>query len=97
MIISTVTFFDIAFFGVIFPDDKEAAFSNQRLWKSIAYTIAFSYSNFLCVDVKLYILMSVLVTGSVGYIVIEVLEYKKSKKESKSVSHSETSKTNDKA
>jgi len=64
---------------VIFPNDKEAAFSNQRLWNSIAFATAFGYSTFLCVDVKLYIMISVLLAGVSGYVTIEVYEYRKPK------------------
>ena len=36
-----------AFYGVIFPAQEEAAFSNYRLWESLGYAIAFAYSGYL--------------------------------------------------
>lgn len=60
-----------AFYGVIFPNDQEAAFSNYRLWESLGFVISFAYSNSLCVDVKLYILIAILILGVFLYGVIE--------------------------
>ena len=66
--------FKIAFYGVIFPAEEEAAFSNYRLWESLGFAIVFSYSTAFCIDVKLYILAGVLVVGMIGYLTIEILE-----------------------
>lgn len=71
-----------AFYGVIFKEKKEPAFSNFRLWNSVGFAIAFSYSTFLCVNVQLCILMGILLTGMTGYLTIEVLENRKKKKTS---------------
>ncbi|XP_072033725.1 protein unc-93 homolog A-like [Amphiura filiformis] len=49
-----------AFYGVLFPFVQEAAFSNYRLWESVGFCFAFAYSNFLCVWIKLTILISML-------------------------------------
>ena len=62
----------IASYGVLFPDNQEAAFSNLRLWQSIGNIIAFSYSAFICVRIKLYILICLLIPGMVGYLAIEI-------------------------
>uniref|UniRef100_A0A8C5WBV4 Protein unc-93 homolog A n=1 Tax=Leptobrachium leishanense TaxID=445787 RepID=A0A8C5WBV4_9ANUR len=66
-----------AFYGVLFDDHKEAAFANYRLWESLGFVIAFAYSNFLCVYVKLYIVLSIMILGMILYLVVEFLEYKK--------------------
>ncbi|KAJ8402829.1 hypothetical protein AAFF_G00361430 [Aldrovandia affinis] len=42
---------------------REAAFSNYRMWESTGFVIAFAYSNFLCLSVKLYILIGALVVS----------------------------------
>ncbi|XP_043230217.1 UNC93-like protein isoform X2 [Amphibalanus amphitrite] len=68
-----------AFYGVIFPHTSEAAFSNYRLWESLGFAISFIYSDMLCVDVKIYILLVVLTLGMIGYLTIEVLERKRCK------------------
>ncbi|XP_071997277.1 protein unc-93 homolog A-like isoform X3 [Engystomops pustulosus] len=68
-----------AFYGVLFDDHKEAAFANYRLWESLGFVISFAYSNYLCVSVKLYIVLSILLIGMILYLVVEYLEYRKHK------------------
>ncbi|XP_044146804.1 protein unc-93 homolog A-like [Bufo gargarizans] len=68
-----------AFYGVLFDDHKEAAFANYRLWESVGFVIAFAYSNFLCISVKLYVVLSILLIGMILYLVLEYLEYRKQK------------------
>lgn len=65
---------DTAFYGVMFSDAKEAAFSNLRLWQSIGFAIAFAYSPFLCMSVKLYICMANVLLGMACYLAIELME-----------------------
>lgn len=64
-----------AFYGVVFIDVKEAAFSNYRLWQSLGFAIAFAYSSFLCVNVKIYICLAVVLCGMAGYLAIELMEH----------------------
>jgi len=52
-------------------DETPAAFANFRLWQSLGFVIPFAYSNFLCTDVKLYILTTMLVLGMTGCIIVE--------------------------
>ncbi|XP_053565141.1 protein unc-93 homolog A-like [Bombina bombina] len=66
-----------AFYGVLFDEHKEAAFANYRLWESLGFVIAFAYSNYLCVFVKLYIVLSVMLLGMLLYLVVEYLEHRK--------------------
>ena len=61
-------------YGVLFPNKQEAGFSNIRLWESVGFTVAFAYSNFLCVWVKLAVLATVLVFGVGFYYIIEMKE-----------------------
>lgn len=72
-------FINAAFYGVIFADNKNAAFSNFRLFQSLGFAIAFGYSNFLCIRVKLYILGCILIAGMAGYLTVEVLERRRKK------------------
>ncbi|XP_039604702.1 protein unc-93 homolog A [Polypterus senegalus] len=65
-----------ALYGVLFEKHKEAAFSNYRLWESVGFVIAFGYSTFLCVYVKLYVVLAVLIIGMVLYGCVEYTEYK---------------------
>uniref|UniRef100_A0ABI7ZY14 Protein unc-93 homolog A n=1 Tax=Felis catus TaxID=9685 RepID=A0ABI7ZY14_FELCA len=65
-----------ALYGVLFEKNKEAAFANYRLWESLGCVIAFGYSTFLCVSVKLYILLGVLSLAMLAYGTVEYLEAK---------------------
>lgn len=64
-------------YGVLFEKNKEAAFANYRLWESLGFVIAFGYSSFLCVNVKLYILLGVLSLAMLAYGAVEYLEARK--------------------
>lgn len=61
-------------YGVLFEKDKEAAFANYRLGEALGFVIAFGYSAFLCVSVKLYILLGVLCLTMVAYGIVEYQE-----------------------
>ena len=62
----------------IFVDNEEAAFSNHGLWKSVGFIIAYAYyGSLICVDVKLYVILGVLIFGMMGYLFIEFLEHRK--------------------
>ncbi|CAL8314826.1 unnamed protein product [Boreogadus saida] len=65
-----------ALYGVLFPRAKEAAFANYRMWESLGFVIAFAYSTFICLETKLYILLSVLLLTAVTYPVVEYAENK---------------------
>ncbi|XP_042298317.1 protein unc-93 homolog A [Sceloporus undulatus] len=67
-----------ALYGVLFEKHKEAAFANYRLWESLGFVIAFGYSTFLRVSVKLYIVLAVLVVSMLLYETVEYLESKSS-------------------
>lgn len=70
--------FITALYGVLFEKHKEAAFANYRLWESLGFVIAFGYSTFLQVYIKLYIVLAVLVLAIVLYGIVEYLESKTS-------------------
>ncbi|XP_045611694.1 UNC93-like protein [Procambarus clarkii] len=63
-----------ALYGVIFPGESEAAFSNYRLWESIGFIIAYACSTVVCINTKITILLVFLVLGFVGYFAIEMVE-----------------------
>ncbi|XP_067097906.1 protein unc-93 homolog A-like [Osmerus mordax] len=63
-------------YGVLFHGHKEAAFANYRLWEAVGYVMAFSSSRFLCVDVKLYILLSALLLSVSLCFTVEYGEYR---------------------
>ena len=61
-------------YGLLFASNKEAAFSSYALWESIGYLAAFILQTQLCIESKLYILLTVLMSGMLGYFCIEVNE-----------------------
>ncbi|XP_033335081.1 UNC93-like protein [Megalopta genalis] len=67
-------------YGTLFRRNKEAAFSNYRLWESAGFVIAYAYSTHLCARMKLYVLLTVLIIGTMGYIVVELLHRRKQKR-----------------
>lgn len=62
-----------ALYGVLFPDHTEAAFSNYRLWESVGFLMAFSYSSHLCLSTKTYLLLSGLAASLLTYPLLEYL------------------------
>ncbi|XP_053316255.1 protein unc-93 homolog A-like [Spea bombifrons] len=67
-----------ALYGTLFDDNREAAFANYLLWKSLGYFLSFGYSSFLSINIKLSILLCILVVGMVLYGIVEYTESKKS-------------------
>lgn len=67
----------IGLYGLLFRRNKEAAFSNYRLWESAGFVIAYAYSTTLCARMKLYVLFGNLVLGVIGYIIVEVRHRRK--------------------
>nr|CAD7424323.1 unnamed protein product [Timema monikensis] len=64
-------------YGTLFRRNKEAAFSNYRLWESVGFVVAYAYSTHLCARMKLYVMLSVLILGVIGYIIVEILHKRK--------------------
>ncbi|KAL5276959.1 unc-93 family protein [Megaselia abdita] len=67
-------------YGLLFRRNKEAAFSNYRLWESAGFVIAYAYATTLCANVKLYVLLGVLAVGFIGYVIVEIRHNKKQKR-----------------
>ncbi|XP_021944765.1 UNC93-like protein [Folsomia candida] len=61
-------------YGVLFPANEEAAFSNYRLWESVGFIVAYISGNLLCVRVKLIVLIVVLTLGMTGFYVVDYKE-----------------------
>ena len=79
--------FFIAICGTYFPDQKEAAFSQFKFWEAAGCIILFACGNYLCTDIKIYILIGLLTIGFFCYIPAEISQrkiklrtYQKSKK-----------------
>jgi hypothetical protein len=61
-----------AFYGVLFPDYEEAAFSNNKLWESVGLLVVQAYGSYIEMSIKLGIFLIFLMFGMTGFIVIEV-------------------------
>ncbi|KAM4025290.1 protein unc-93 homolog A-like [Anomaloglossus baeobatrachus] len=66
-----------SFYGILFEDNREAAFANYLLWKSLGYVLSFGYSSFLGISVKLCILLATLLLGMLFYLTVEYSEFRK--------------------
>lgn len=64
-------------YGTLFRRNKEAAFSNYRLWESSGFVIAYAYSTHLCARMKLYVMLIVLEIGISMYVIVEILHARK--------------------
>ncbi|XP_003702461.1 UNC93-like protein [Megachile rotundata] len=67
-------------YGTLFRRNKEAAFSNYRLWESAGFVIAYAYSTHLCARMKLYVMLTVLLVGTMGYFIVELLHRRKQRR-----------------
>lgn len=67
----------VGLYGMLFRRNKEAAFSNYRLWESAGFVIAYAYSTTLCARMKLYVLFGNLVLGVIGYVIVEIRHRRK--------------------
>lgn len=67
----------LGLYGALFRRNKEAAFSNYRLWESVGFVVAYAYSTQLCTRMKLYIQLSNLVFGFLLYCIVEIHHMRK--------------------
>ncbi|PRD29165.1 UNVERIFIED_CONTAM: UNC93-like protein [Trichonephila clavipes] len=65
-----------AFYGVLFKTDEEAAFAVFHVWYSLGFALSFGYSNYFCTSVKIYLMMIICTLGFVGYVTVEILNWK---------------------
>ncbi|XP_035223762.1 UNC93-like protein [Stegodyphus dumicola] len=61
-----------AFYGIIFAENADAAFSTFYFWCSLGFTVAFAYSDILCTSIKIYTLLGLLFVSVIGYIIAEI-------------------------
>ncbi|KAG8182983.1 hypothetical protein JTE90_013432 [Oedothorax gibbosus] len=61
-----------ALYGLMFPNDREAAFSNLYFWSFLGFFLSYSYANYFTVAVKINILLCFLVTGMIGYLIGQI-------------------------
>lgn len=65
--------------GILFPGNEEAAFSNFRFLESIGSVVAYAISPLLCMHIKLWLLIALIVTGLLGYTLVEHLERRRTR------------------
>ncbi|CAL1289359.1 unnamed protein product [Larinioides sclopetarius] len=61
----------LAFYGLLFKKDEEAAFASYYLWNSLGWTASFLYSDHLCTYVKIYLILTASIIGTTGYLFAE--------------------------
>ncbi|XP_035223801.1 protein unc-93 homolog A-like isoform X3 [Stegodyphus dumicola] len=61
-----------ALYGLMFPNDREAAFSNFFFWSFLGFFLCYSYANYFSVALKLGILLFFLVTGIICYLIGQI-------------------------
>ncbi|GAB0096832.1 UNC93-like protein [Sergentomyia squamirostris] len=59
-------------YGALFRRNKEAAFSNFRLWESIGFVVTYASAAALCAKMKLICLLIVLLLGGIGWVIVEI-------------------------
>ncbi len=57
--------------GLLFSDQREAAFAGLRMYESVGFCISTAYSQFLCMTVKMYITGGLLILAVCGYFLME--------------------------
>ncbi|GFS30696.1 protein unc-93 homolog A [Nephila pilipes] len=65
-----------AFYGVLFKADEEAAFAVFHVWYSLGFALSFAYSSYFCTSIKIYVMMVICTLGFVGYVTVEMLNWK---------------------
>ncbi|GFX26232.1 UNC93-like protein [Trichonephila clavipes] len=61
----------LSFYGLLFKEDEEAAFASYYLFSSLGWTTSFLYSDHICTDIKIYLLLSTSFLGTIGYFLTE--------------------------
>ena len=46
------------------------------MWESLGFVIAFAYSTFICLSIKLYILLAMLILTMITYLMVEYHHHK---------------------
>ena len=73
----------LALYGALFTENIAAAFANYRLWESIGFVMTYGYQNSMKTKKKVYVCMAFLISGMLGYAIVEFMERKKQRKKSR--------------
>ena len=66
-----------SFYGILFVEQNEAAFSNYRLWESTGFVLFYIITPYIRIRTALIILLIFLTLGMMGYVTTENLLRKK--------------------
>ena len=66
-------------YGEAFPDQAEGAYANYSVYFGVGAAIAYGYSDAICTDIKIYILIGSLLFAMFCYI-LSVILYKDKKR-----------------
>lgn len=70
-------------FGMMFTDNKEAAFAGLKMCQSISACILFVTAKYICTAIKIYVLIGLLIYAMGGYLVLELQQRCEKKREEK--------------
>lgn len=65
--------FETGVISRIFPDKLEEAFASLRVVNGLGMTFGFAYASSVCMTYKIYILFAICLTGTVVYVVSEIV------------------------
>lgn len=66
-------------YGSMFKGNKEAAFSNYRLFEAMGFALSLGTSTLFCLRTKAMILLIIFLLGALGYAIVEFREKRKEK------------------
>ena len=72
-----------AFLGSYFKDNADAAFASSSFWNFSSCTVVFGYSNVLCTEVKIYIMMALTLVAAISYTLAEYIVRKQGRDKSR--------------
>ena len=66
--------YSTALYGESFPDRSEGAYSNYNVWFGFGSAAAYAYSDYLCTDVKVYIVIGSILFAMLCYIISIIID-----------------------
>lgn len=75
--------------GQMYPDKKEGAFAHYHGWRAVGFCIAYGYGNYLCHDVKTYIMFATCIIASISYTFVEYILRKEERTKQPDINYEE--------
>lgn len=70
---------NLSLYGLLSNGEEAASFSNHELWLATGFIVGYSYSSILCIQEKLYIMMTSLFLATTAYLCVERIHCKVTK------------------